>query len=176
MLYWHFRNFQCILLSLFKPRLVNPTASITRRFWANPFDSDWLLVVQAGRYFTYTDAARWELAIRGGFLKPALKNKWVVILGGQKIIYRKPIKIFRTFDLTVQFVGWDEKWIYSQHVFRQGGDVKCVSFSKIGLRGNGRLVSPVEVFNKMGFTEVIVPPGDVLQYFSADLESLDRWR
>ncbi|MBS1983029.1 MAG: thioesterase family protein [Bdellovibrionales bacterium] len=117
MLYWHFRNWQCLLVALFKPKIAAPTLPVTKHFWANPFDSDWLHSIQAGKFFTYTDAARWELAVRSGFLGPAIKNRWVVILGGQKIIYRRPVRIFRRFSLTMQFVGWDDKWIYATHVF-----------------------------------------------------------
>jgi acyl-CoA thioesterase FadM len=173
MLYWHFRNFQCILIGLFMPRLKDPSLPITRRFFANPFDSDWLNSIQAGRFFTYTDAARWELALRAGFLKPALKNKWVVILGGQKIIYRRPVRIFRSFDLTLQFVGWDDKWLYAAHVFRQGGEVKCTSFTKIGIRARGKLVSPTEVLTQMGHAAPNVPPESVLRHFNQDIETLE---
>jgi acyl-CoA thioesterase FadM len=175
MLYWHFRNLQCIVVALFKPRLSRPTAPLTKTFWANPFDSDWMNSIQAGRYFTYTDAARWELALRAGFLKPALKNKWVVILGGQKIIYRRPVKLFRSFKITMQFVGWDDKWLYAAHVFHQKNDVKCVSFTKIGLRGPGKkLVSPHEVFRSMGHTQTQEAPHWVLKHFESDVETLQE--
>jgi len=172
MLYWHFRNIQCISLALFRPKLKSPTDILTLSFWANPFDSDWLSSVQAGRFFTYTDAARWELAVRAGFLKPAFKNRWVVILGGQKIMYRRPLKIFRKFQITMQFVGWDTKWIYAAHVFRQGSDVKCVSFSKIGLRARAGLVNPNSAFAAMGHIETKPPPVWVLRHFQEDLESV----
>lgn len=174
MLYWHFRNLQCILAALLRPKLESPTAVVTKTFIANPFDSDWMSALQAGTFFLYTDAARWELAIRAGFLKAALKNKWVVILGGQKIIYMKPVKIWNRFQITMQFVGWDEKWIYAAHVFRQRGETKCVSFAKIGIRGRGKLVDPNQVFAQMGNPSLNPPPRWVLKHFDEDLESVSR--
>lgn len=173
-LYWHFRNIQCIVAAFLKPRLSDPTAIVTKSFIANPFDTDWGTAVQAGTFFTYTDAGRWDLSIRAGFLRSALKNKWVVIMGGQKIIHRKPIKLFRKFDLTMQFVGWDSKWIYAAHVFRQGGEVKCASFTKLGIRGKGKLVDPNLVFADMGYKEARLPPQWLLNYFNEDLETLNQ--
>lgn len=172
MLYWHFRNIQCIFSAIFRPRLTDPFQVVTRSFWANPFDSDWLSSMQAGRFFTYTDAARWEMGVRAGFLKVALKNKWVIIMGGQKIIHRRPVRIFRRFELSMQFVGWDDKWLYAAHVFRQGGDLKATSFSKLGFRGHGRLVSPREVFGQLGHADERFPPSWVMQHFARDVEIL----
>ncbi len=161
-------------MGLLGSRIKNPTQVLTRSFWANPFDSDWLRSVQAGRFFTYTDAFRWELAIRSGFFWPALKGRWVVVMGGQKIIYRRPLLIFRRFQLSVQFVGWDDRWIYATHVFRQGGDVKCVSFSKIGLRQFGKLLNPQRAFDAMGHTAPLAAPAWVTAYFDQDLERLNQ--
>jgi len=170
MLYWHFRNFQCMFLSLFKKPMA-PTEVVTKSFWANVFDADWFHSIQAGRFFTYTDAARWELAARIGFYKYVIKNKWVIILGGQKIIYRRPVKIFRKFTITMQITGWDDKWMYAAHAFRQSGQVCCVSFTKIGLRARGSLFSPVEALKMMGHNQV-TPPAWVIKHFQEDLETL----
>ena len=170
MLYWHFRNIQCILAGLFKRKIL-PTESVVKTFWANVFDTDYLNSIQAGRYFTYSDAARWELAVRMGFLKLEIRNKWVVIIGGQKIIYGRPIRTFRRFSITMRITGWDDKWIYVAHAFRQRDKICVVSFSKIGLRSAKGLVSPIEVFEQMGH-EHIVPPPWVTKHFQDDLETL----
>ena len=170
MLYWHFRNIQCVIAALFKPR-VSPKETLTKTFWANPFDSDWLNSIQAGRFFTYTDAARWEIAVRLGLLKLLWQNHLVAILGGQKIIYRRPVAIFRRFKLVMKVVGWDDKWLYVAHYFNQSGQAKCVVFTKIGLRSKEGLYSPITVFNDMGHSQ-IHPPTWLLKYFQDDLETL----
>jgi hypothetical protein len=172
MLYWHFRNFQCMVYGLLGKRLANPWVPLVRSFFANPFDSDWFRSIQAGRFFTYTDAARWEIAFRIGFLKPALKNKWVVILGGQKIVYRKPVKIFRKFQLEMKLDGCDDKWFYAVHHFRQDNQLKCVSFSKIGIRGPKGLVNPFEVVKHLGNHEIKRPSLQYMKYFDNDREIL----
>lgn len=174
MLYWYFRNIQCIIAALFKPKIKDPTTIVTKTFIANPFDSDWLSAISAGQFFTYTDSARWEIGVRTGFFKLALKHKWVVIMGGQKIIYRKPVKLFKRFQITMQFTGWDDKWLYAAHVFRQSEEVKCVSFSKIGFRCRGKMMSPIRIFELMGHSKPQPPPEWILAPFREDLQILEQ--
>src|SRR5688572_23978933 len=101
MLYWHFRQIQCILSAWFK-KSISPYQPLTKTFIANFFDSDWMNSMQAGRFFTYTDAARWEFGVRMGLVKYLWKNKLVIIMGGQKIIHRRPILLWRKFQLTMK--------------------------------------------------------------------------
>lgn len=171
MLYWHLRCFQCIITGFFKSK-IRPTDVITKNFWANVFDTDWLTTIYAGRFLTYSDASRWELAVRSGLFRFALKKKIVFILGGQKIIHRRPIRIFRRFSLTLQFVGWDEKWMYAAHVYRQNGKVCCVSFAKIGLRKSAVLYSPATAFRELGYNSSTPAPEWVLKQFRGDAEDL----
>jgi acyl-CoA thioesterase FadM len=159
-----------LVAAFFRRRLRVPNEIIRKTFFANPFDSDWGQSIQAGRFFTYTDAARWEVAVRIGFLKGAIKNKWVIIMGGQKIIHRRPVRIFRRFTMTIQIVGWDDKWMYAAHAFRQGEELKCVTYSKIGLRGKRGLVSPIEAFHLLGHPH-IAPASWVLKHFETDVDA-----
>lgn len=161
-------------MALFKPRITDPRAKMTSTFFANPFDSDWGNGIQAGRFLTYTDAARWEIGIRVGFLKVLFKNKWVIISGGQKLIYKRPVKIFRRFQITYQITGWDNKWLYAAHVFHQNGEVKAVVFTKLGLRSKKRLVNPHDVFAATGFKTASPPPLWVLKQFADDVTTLEE--
>jgi acyl-CoA thioesterase FadM len=162
------------LMALFKPRISDPRTKMTSTFIANPFDSDWMNGIQAGRFLTYTDAARWEIGIRVGFLKAILKNRWVIISGGQKLIYKRPVKIFRRFQITYQITGWDNRWIYAAHVFHQRGETKAVVFTKLGLRSRGKLVNPHDVFAATGFMDPSPPPAWVLRQFEDDVTTLEE--
>jgi hypothetical protein len=168
MLYWHFRNLQCILAAFFQPKLRSPLEITEGTFWANPFDTDWFNAIRAQGFITYTDAFRWNWGVRTGFFKAAIKHKWVVIAGGQKLVHRRPVKLFRRFQLSVKFLGWDDKWIYVQHTFRQNGEVKCVSFIKSGIRRGGVLLPPKEMFRVLGFVEELTPPAWCLRQFEGD--------
>ncbi len=175
MIYWHFRNLQCIVAALFKSRIspseIMASESIVKTFWANPFDSDWLNSIQAGRFFTYTDAARWEIAVRLGFLKLAMKKKLVVIVGGQKIINRRPVRIFRRFKLVMRITGWDDRWMYVSHYFEQNGKVATVVFSKIGMRSSAGLYSPKKAMEELGYSHM-APENWILKTFCDDLKTL----
>jgi acyl-CoA thioesterase FadM len=170
MLYWHFRQIQCIIAALFGARLTDPTTKMTSSFFANPFDSDWMNTIQAGRFLTYTDAARWGIGIRIGFLRAAFRHRWIIISGGQKLIYKRPVKIFRRFQITYQITGWDHKWMYVVHVFRQSGEEKCLVLSKLGFRSRGQLADPHVVFASVGYDERKIPPNWIVSQFAADLD------
>lgn len=105
-----------------------------------------------------------------GMFGPMIKNKLVVIMGGQKIIYRHPVKLFKTFELAVQFSGWDEKWLYASHCFRQGGKACCISYSKVGFRRAGKLLSPLEAFKLFGLVVGVDKPKWVDSVFEKDLD------
>jgi acyl-CoA thioesterase FadM len=142
-------------------------------FWVNPFDSDWFHGIYAGRFLTYTDAARWDLGVRIGFLKHAIRNQWVTITGGQKLIYKRPVRIFRRFQITYQITGWDDKWMYVAHVFKQQGEIKALVLTKLGLRSKGKLTNPHDVFALLGHGGRRPPPQWICEEFKRDLEVLN---
>lgn len=39
------------------------------------------------------------------------------VLASQKTIYKKPLKMFRKFNITIKFEGTDEKWVYHKQIF-----------------------------------------------------------
>jgi hypothetical protein len=174
LIYWHLRNLQCILIALFKSKIRDPTSKNTLTFFANPFDSDWWHGIYAGRFLTYTDAARWDLGVRIGFLKPALRNRWVTITGGQKLIYKRPVRIFRFFQITYQITGWDDKWMYVSHVFHQKGETKAVVLTKLGMRASGKLLNPHDLFLNLNHSKKEPPPLWILEQFRNDLDVLGQ--
>lgn len=98
-----------MLAAFLKPRMRAADEVLRQTFVANPFDSDWMNSTYAGGFLTYADAARWGFIIRMGFFGLSLRKRWWTILGGQKIIHRRPVKIFRRVQLEIQLAGWDEK-------------------------------------------------------------------
>ena len=58
------------------------------------------------------------------------------VLGSQKIIYKKPLKKWTKFNITLVLEGWDEKWVYHRQVFEQKDEVCAVGFTKIAFWQN----------------------------------------
>ncbi len=100
-----------------------------------------------------------------------MKKKLVVILGGQKIIYRRPVRILRRFKLVMRITGWDDKWMYVSHYFEQNGTVSAAVISKIGMRSSAGLYSPKKAMEELGYSHM-APEDWILKTFRDDLETL----
>lgn len=173
MFYLYFRTIQCLIYGFFGNK-IHPSSVTRRTFFCNFFDTDWFNGMQSGAFFSYTDASRWEVAIRCGFFWPSLKKGWVIIVAGQRVIYRRRLAIFRKFILETQIVGCDDKWIYQVQKFKQKGDTKCIVFSKLGIRAQAKLFSPRQVIQDLGIIDMPLPPLYITQAFSDDLKLYEQ--
>lgn len=95
-------------------------------------------------------------------------------MGGQKLIYRKPILLFRKFKILIRLAGWDEKWFYVTHCFIQNDDTKCVVLCRLGIRNSAGLVQPGKIMESLNFSRVKMAPDWILDSFNSDLEILAK--
>ena len=65
----------------------------------------------AAKYPVYMDFIRWELIARSKLYKAILKRKLAPLLSSQKLIYRRPRKIWSKFDIILEFADMDDKWV-----------------------------------------------------------------
>ncbi|MGB5229655.1 MAG: acyl-CoA thioesterase, partial [Eudoraea sp.] len=94
-----------------------------RTFKVRLFDCDGLRVMTAWKYPAYMDFMRWELIARSKLYRAIVKRGLAPTLGSQKIIYRKPLKLWTKFDVVLKTAGWDDKWVYHIHKFEQDGEL-----------------------------------------------------
>jgi len=80
----------------------------------------------AAKYPVYMDFIRWELIARSKLYKAILNRKLAPLLGSQKLIYRRPRKIWSKFDIILEFADMDDKWVYYIHYFEQGKEIKAI--------------------------------------------------
>lgn len=114
------------LASMFKPR-VGFTDEVSLDLRVLPNDLDINRHQNNGRYFTLVDLVIIDLFLRSGVLKKAIRNGWRPMLGGGLITYRKQMKLFQAYRLTMQLEAWDERWNYFRFRFlNQAGEV-CAS-------------------------------------------------
>ena len=129
MLHYWFTILKILILRNFQ-RPIHPEDTLSRTFRVRLFDCDGLRVMTASKYPAYMDFIRWELIARSKLYQAIVKNGLAPALGSQKIIYRKPIKIWTKFNLVLDTVGWDEKWIYHVHKFEQKGELKAIGITR----------------------------------------------
>ena len=129
MLYYWYRIIWILVSRRFQTQ-VDVEVELTRTFRVRLFDCDGFRVMTAFKYAAYMDFIRWELIARSKIYSEILPKGLAPTLGSQKIIYRRPLKLWTKFTLRLKTMGWDEKWIYHIHKFEQNGEVKAVGITR----------------------------------------------
>lgn len=104
--------------------------TIERSFKVRLFDCDGLRVMTAANYPRYMDFLRWELIARSDLYQSIVKRGLAPTLGSQKIIYRHPLKRWTRFKVVLETAGWDDKWVYHIHYFKQDETVKAIGVTR----------------------------------------------
>jgi acyl-CoA thioesterase FadM len=129
MLHYWYRIVWILIARRFQSQ-VDIEEELTRTFRVRLFDCDGFRVMTAFKYAAYMDLIRWEMIARSKLFNEILPKGLAPTLGAQKIIYRKPIKLWTKFTLRLQTMGWDEKWVYHIHKFEQSGEVKAIGITR----------------------------------------------
>jgi acyl-CoA thioesterase FadM len=94
---------------------MDETHAVRFRVWPNDLDTN--LHMNNGRYLTLMDLGRVDLMIRTGFFKTILREKWMPVIAGVSMVYRRSLAPFERFTLQTRLVGWDDRWVYMEQTF-----------------------------------------------------------
>ncbi|MFY0627626.1 MAG: thioesterase family protein [Reichenbachiella sp.] len=175
MIYYWYTILKILILKNFQQRIAYDQ-TIRRTFRVGIFDCDGLRVMTASKYPVYMDFLRWELIARSKYLKIFINRGLAPALGSQKIIYRKPLKIWTKFDVVLKSVGTDEKWIYHVHYFEQKKEIKAMGITRAVPWKKDVTVSVPDLVKQLGASEIIEPPSWVLKLFDDDNEIMAKFR
>ncbi len=104
-----------------------------------------------------------------------VKKRLAPILGSQKIIHKKPIKLGTKFSVKLETVGWDDKWLYCLHTFEQNGTIMAVGVTKGLVWKKDEPQALMEVLINSGVTNLNKKTPDwVLQLFDNDRNILSN--
>ena len=127
-------------------------------FRVNPADLDVQRHMNNGRYLSIMDLGRMDLMLRSGFWTRITDAGWYPVVAGQTITYRKSLTLGQKFDLATRVIGYDERWIYMEQVFRRGDTVIADAIVRARfLRSSGGSVDVQEVLELAG-----QPPADLM--------------
>ena len=169
MIYYWYTIIKIFVLRNFQSK-VKYDQTIRRTFRVGLFDCDGLRVMTAAKYPIYMDFLRWELIARSKLFKAIVRRGLAPTLGSQKIIYRRPLKIWSKFDVILESVGTDEKWVYNVHYFEQEDEVKAVGITRALIWKRDIPTALADIMKEVGATEKKVPPSWVLSLFTEDKE------
>ena len=152
---------------------VKPASDLTRTRRVNILDCESFRFMANSKYFYYMDFIRYEVVFRSKLYDNTIKKGMFGVLASQKIIYKKPLKIFKKFDVTLKMEGSDEKWVYHRQTFEQNGQICAIGFTKAGFWKNKKAQDMREILkNSDSDYEIRMPSIEVMNMFENDYETL----
>ncbi len=145
------RSIQALVRSAFRKPITDINHITKHEFRVLPIDIDIYRHMNHAKYLNYLEAARWDLQLRSGFLKLAFKNGWIGPLGHVQLDYYRPLTVFQKFEVTTQFIGFEEKWLYIlQRVWSKDKEV-ARALIKSTIRKGRDNIRPDQYLDPLGF-------------------------
>lgn len=131
-----------LLSSLWKPRMSMDalTNQLATRVWLNDIDIN--LHMNNGRYMTVCDLNRVDLFIRTGLLALMLKRRWSPIVSQHTMDYKKALRPFQRYRVSMTITHWDERYFYATHTFSIGERIVAQGTSQAVILGQEGVVAP----------------------------------
>lgn len=133
-----------IVSTFFRPKLPFGGPSVlTFRVW--PHDLDINVHMNNARYMALMDLGRLDLIVRCGLWRTVFRQAWQPVIAASLVRFKKPLKPFQPFTLTSRVLGWDERWIYIEHVIATDGAVACHAVVRGAFVKKGVVIPPSQV-------------------------------
>jgi acyl-CoA thioesterase FadM len=125
-----FRMLYVLIRSWFCERaeVGNLTSELSLRVLPNDIDIN--LHMNNGRYLTICDLNRVDIFARSGLLKAMFKRNWLPVIADHTMTYKKPLGIFKSYQVKTEVTHWDEKYFYMTHSFHAGQRIVAEGTSK----------------------------------------------
>lgn len=94
-------------------------------------------------------------------------------LGSQELIYRRPLKVWSTFELELELAGDDDEWIDHIHRFVQDGELRALGITRALIWKRDVPTAMDELLRLVGATGPKPPPAWVSALFASDRDLLD---
>jgi len=138
-----------IIRTFFRPRLAfDGPSELPFRVW--PHDLDINIHMNNARYMALMDLGRLDLIVRSGLWRTVFSEGWQPVIAAALVRFKKPLKPFQPFTLTSQVLGWDERWIYIEHVIKADQAVACHAVVRGAFIRQGAVIPPQEVVDRAG--------------------------
>lgn len=169
MIYYWLHVIYIFVGSKFFWKKVDLESSLTRRRRVSLLDCESLRYMANAKYFYYMDLIRFEILFRSELYKNTAKKGMFAVLGSQKIIYKKPLRRWSKFSITLVLEGWDEKWVYHRQIFEQRGEVCAIGFTKLAFWHKRNTQNMRKILADSGIIKTEMDPSrEILNIFEND--------
>jgi len=142
-----------LLMTPFRPRCA-PLGPARKGFLVWPPDLDVLLHVNNGVYLTMLDVARVDLLLRSGVAGKLWRNGIYPVVAAETIRFRRSLRLFQSFEVDTEIIGWDDKAFLIQHRFLRGDELVAEAIVRSRfLRRRGGTVTTKELLSVVGVSE-----------------------
>ena len=152
---------------------VDLASNLTRTRRVSILDCEAFRFMANSKYFYYMDLIRLEIMFRTDLYKNSVNKGKFPVLGSQKIIYKKPLKRWTKFNITLILEGWDNNWVYHRQVFTRNNEIYAIGFTKVGFWQKHKLQEIEPIIWDSGIKRKEMPvPQEVLRLFDKDYSTL----
>jgi len=171
MIYYWFHLLYIFLGSRFFWKKVNLESNLTRSRRVSILDCEAFRFMANSKYFYYMDLIRFEVLFRSDLYKNTIKKGMFPVLGSQKIIYKKPLKRWNTFDITLVLEGWEDNWVYHRQVFKRNNEIYAIGITKVGFWKNNKTQNMRDIIANCGVIKKdMIVSQDILDLFKDDYD------
>ncbi|MES2217497.1 MAG: acyl-CoA thioesterase [Pseudomonadota bacterium] len=127
-------------------------------------DLDLLMHMNNGKYFSIMDLARVDLMLRSGSAQILQTNGIYPVVVAETMHFRKSLKLFNTFNVETQLLGWDEKDFYVEQQFLRNDEIYARALVKARmLKRSGEKITPADCLTLVGSSRTSPPLPDYLK-------------
>ena len=134
------------------------TGVLTMRVW--PTDLDFNVHMNNGRYFTAADIGRFDWWLRTGVWKKVRARGWGPVAGDANGRFSRSLQPLERFELHTRLLGWDDKWLFTEHRFVSQERVVAVIVVRYLFRSREGQEPPATVLALAGHTAPSPPLPD----------------
>lgn len=175
MIYYWLHIFIVFVASKLFWKKIDLASNLSRSRIVSIWDCDALHYMANSKYFYYMDMIRLEMMFRTDLYKNTAKKGCYPVIGSQKIIYKKPLKRWTKFNVTLILDGWDDNWVYHKQIFERNNEIYAIGYTKVGFWKNKKIQDIREIIFKSGIKKPKMDvPIETLNFFKEDYKIIKR--
>jgi acyl-CoA thioesterase FadM len=149
---------------------------LQRSFRLLPFlDCEFGRSLNAAQYHRLAEVVQQAHNTQSGFTWQGMRAGLWAMTMSNTIYYRRSLKCWSKISVSVELVGWNEKfWVWENRFFNSTGALSAVSYTKVAVMSRQGIVSPQECFKRLGRETLEKPFPPELHSLFTTLESTSK--
>lgn len=173
MIYYWIQLFITFISSYYLSDKVLVNSTITTKHRVNICNCEGFRYMSNTRYISYMDFIRFSLTFKSNLFHETIKKGIIPILASQKVIYKKPLKLWDVFTVTLTNEGWDDKWVYHKHTFKKDNCIYAIGYTKVAFWKKKKVQNMIEIIHNCDSSIKLHPPTKlILNLFENDAKLL----